>query len=426
MKFKRTTNLKCKTLVKAVAFLRNTSASTALMFSLSLPAVLGAVGVAADFGIYQLKHGKLQVAADQAALAGAKELTLTSSNDSTIQAAANSFAQVAVGDSRSKLDVKATTDFTAKTVNVQITEVWTPFFAHFIGAKITPIVVNAKAGLFGESKICVLTLTPNEFGAVSMTKKSHLQAEGCTVYSNSNSASSIYMGDVSSIDAKLVCTVGGVKDNGSLTGKKVVTDCPVLSDPLASRPRLSAKNCDFTNAEFKSGTTTISPGVYCGGIKVSGNATVNLNEGEYIIKDGPLIVYGSAAFRGKNVGFFLTGKLGLMQFLNDATIDLSGRETGAMAGMLVFDDPLEKGILRIHSISANHAINLTGTIYLPNGNLIVDPAATVGEKSAYTAIVAKRLIVENGPTLVLNTNYNMTPVPVPEGIRAAADIQLIE
>ncbi len=426
MKNERVEKLKSKTLVAAATFLRNTSASTALMFSLSLPAVLGSVGVAVDFGVYQLKLNKLQVAADQAALAGAKELTLTNSNDESIQAAAESFARATVGDNRSKLSVIAKIDLTAKTVKVQITEVWTPFFAQFIGANVTPIVVSAKAGLFGESKICVLTLTPSEFGAVSMTSNSHLQATGCTVYSNSNSSSSVYLGDVSSIDAKLVCTVGGVKDNGSLSAGKVITDCPVLNDPLATRPRLKVGLCNATNATYKTGTINLAPGVYCGGLKISGDAIVNLQEGEYIIKDGPLLVYEKAKLKGKNVGFFMTGKLGLLQFLNDATIDVSGRETGPMAGMLVFDDPLEKGILRIHSVSAKYAVNLTGTIYLPNGNLIVDPTATVGEKSAYTAIVAKRLIVQNGPTLVLNTNYNMTPVPVPEGIKVAADVLLVQ
>jgi Flp pilus assembly protein TadG len=407
-------------------FLQNTAASTAVMFSLAMPAVMAAVGIAADFGIYNLKRTKLQAAADEAAIAGARELTLTSSNASSVQAAAESFAKATVGMSAANLSVESNIDLKAKTVKVKITENWTPFFAQFIGANVTPVVTSATAGLFGESKICVLALSPTGVGAVSMTKNAHMQADDCTVYSNSDSSSSVYLGDVSSVEAKLVCTVGGVMDNGSLTAKKVVTDCPVLNDPLATRPRLQPGACDQTNLSIKTGIQTLKPGVYCGGLKVSGNAVVNLLEGEYIIKDGPLMIYEKAELRGKNVGFFMTGKLGLLSFLNDATIDLAGRETGPMAGMLVFDDPLEKGLLRIHSVSATKAYNLTGTIYLPNGNLIVDPTATVGAKSAYTAIVAKRLIVQNGPTLVLNTNYGATPVPVPEGIKAAADIHLVE
>jgi hypothetical protein len=51
------------------------------------------------------------------------------------------------------------------------------------------------------------------------------------------------------------------------------------------------------------------PGVYRGGLKIFGDAVVNLKEGEYIIKDGPLLVSEKAQLHGKNVGFFMAGKL---------------------------------------------------------------------------------------------------------------------
>jgi hypothetical protein len=246
-----------------------------------------------------------------------------------------------------------------------------------------------------------------------------------TIYSNSTNSGSVYLGDTSSIEANAVCTAGGVRDNGSLNGEKVVTDCPVLSDPLAGRPTPPVGTCTENNMQLSSGTHDLKPGVYCGGLRVSGDAVVNLAPGDYVIKDGFFAVYDKGTVRGKDVGFYLSGSKALLHFLQDATIELAGRESGVMAGMLVYDDP-KGSLLRIHSISARNAHTLTGTIYIPKGNLIVDPTATVGERSAYTAIVAKRLIVQNGPTLVLNTNYDDTPVPVPEGIRATADVHLID
>ena len=96
-----------------------------------------------------------------------------------------------------------------------------------------------------------------------------------------------------------------------------------------------------------------------------------------------------------------------------------------MAGLLFFEDA-NSTLFRIHNIRATNAFNLTGTIYLPRGFLLVDPAATVAAKSAYTAIIAKRLLVENGPSLVLNTDYASTQVPVPDGIRSSADVVLSE
>ena len=400
--------------------------TTAVVFALSLPAIMAVVGVAADFGFYNMKRTKMQAAADQAAIAAAQELTLSQFTAKSVLAAADGSARAYLSEATAGLQIDAKIEDSNKKVRVTITETWTPFFAHFLGADITPIKVHASAALFGEAKICVLALTPSEIGAISMTKNSHMRADDCTVYSNSSSSSSMFLGDTSSVDAKLVCTVGGVKDNGSLSADKVVTDCPVLKDPLASRQPPAVGSCDRTGFTATSGTITINPGVYCGGMNISGSAVVNVLPGEYIIKDGPLLVTGNATLKGKDVGFFLTGTLGLLHFRSNAMIDLAGREKGPMAGMLFFDDPKQLGLLRIHSVSAARAVNLTGTIYLPNGSLIVDPAAKVGEASAYTAIVAKRLVVQNGPTLVLNTNYKQTTVPVPEGIRAAADIHLVD
>jgi hypothetical protein len=49
--------------------------------------------------------------------------------------------------------------------------------------------------------------------------------------------------------------------------------------------------------------------------------------------------------------------------------------------------------------------------------LHIDANAPVADKSAYTAIVARMLTLYGGPHLVLNTNYEQTDVPVPDGIK---------
>lgn len=397
-----------------------------MMAVLAMPAVMGSVGLATDFAFFNMKQSKLQSAADQAAIAGARELSLSGADSKTIGAAADSFSRNYMDDASLELQVTTVVNSANQNVKVTVSEIWNPFFAHFIGADVTPVVASATAGLFGESKLCVLALTTSGIGAVSMTKSASLKAYDCTVYSNSSSSASVYMGDTASIEAEHVCTVGGVKNNGSLNADRVVTDCPALADPLISRASPKFGTCDYNKTDLKSGKHTLKPGVYCGGLKISGAASVSLAPGDYIIKDGPLLVRDNATLEGDDVGFFLTGAHGVLLLLNQAAIDLSGRESGAMAGMLIFDDPLQNSSLRVHTISATNARNLTGTIYLPNGNLTVDPTASVGEDSAYTAIVVKRLIVDGGPTLVLNSNYDDTPVPVPEGIRSSSDIHLID
>jgi hypothetical protein len=78
-------------------------------------------------------------------------------------------------------------------------------------------------------------------------------------------------------------------------------------------------------------------------------------------------------------------------------------------------------------ILSNDARRLVGTIYVPNGEVRVDATSPIADQSAYTAIVANKLRLYGGPHLVLNTNYDQTDVPVPEGIKGAGQpIRLVK
>ena len=73
-----------------------------------------------------------------------------------------------------------------------------------------------------------------------------------------------------------------------------------------------------------------------------------------------------------------------------------------MAGLLVYEDR-NVSELRLHTIRSNNARKLIGTIYVPKG-LLIAANAPVADQSAYTAIVSRRLMLDEGPTLVLNAD----------------------
>ena len=414
-----------------------TNGTVAVSMAVGAPVLLGAVGVASDFAVFTMKKSKLQSAADAAALAAARELSVTAtgstgaakasasvSSGGPIEAIARTYVATALPDATTTT-TGVTVDSAKGAVQVTLSDAWHPFFAHFLGADITPIVVDARAELVGESKVCVIALMPSGAGAISMTKNSLLEGNGCSVYSNSTNSQGISLSSGSGIKADLVCSAGGVLNKGAVSGTKVLTDCPPMADPLAGRKPPTVGACDYVGTIIKGKAVTLKPGVYCGGIMVMSGGSVTFDPGNYIITGGPFMVKDTSKVKGKNVAFFLTGLGSLIQFFDSATIDLSGAEDGLMAGLLFYEDPAST-ILRVHNIRASNAINLTGTIYLPRGNLLVDPAADVAEKSAYTAIIVNKLTVDNGPSLVLNTNYGATAVPVPDGIRASADVVLAE
>jgi hypothetical protein len=88
-----------------------------------------------------------------------------------------------------------------------------------------------------------------------------------------------------------------------------------------------------------------------------------------------------------------------------------------MAGLLFFASRSQSNA--VYQVLSNNAHQLLGTIYLPTGQLSIDANQPIADQSAYTAIITRKLTANAGPTIVLNTNYDQTDVPVPNGIRGA-------
>ena len=418
-------NLGKKTDVSEKSIFRCARGSVVTMFAVGLPGMLAAIGMASDFAVMEMKRTSLQAAADASALAAAKELSIASSTDSTIINAANNYVAAELKTSDSTAVVTPSVDRAAGSVTVAISEAWTPFFMHFIATGVTPINVSATAKLAGSTNICVLALNTIDNKTMYFDTSAKLTANGCGVYSNAIHDHAIWVNNNATIKATLTCAVGGVKlKTGSSISPTAVTNCPPVADPLAGRAKPAiSPSCTYTNLVVTSGTMALTPGHYCGGLKVSGTAQVTLAEGTYVISDADLEVSGNASFSGTHVGFYLDGPGAKLNLRDTATISLTGATNSDMAGLLFFEDPAAP-LNRQHHIASSNVQNLTGTVYFPKGYLLVDPNATVAGSSAYTAIIANRLEMTAGPELILNSDYGSTDVPVPAGIKSSASVVL--
>ena len=408
----------------AVSFKKCGRGNMAMMFALSLPALLAAVGAASDYSMMEMKRSTLQAAADSSAIAAAKELGIASSSDAAIVGSAKNYANATL----EKLDSEAVTtvavDRKKGSVTTTISEAWTPLFAHYLNASVTPIVVKATALLAGSTSVCVLALNSSDNKTFYMDQNAKLTANDCGVYSNANHNHAIWMDKNATMNAALTCAVGGVKQkSGSAITPQAVTGCPPIADPLSGRPIPSIPASCMANPNAQSGSITLSPGHYCTGLTVGGTARVQLSPGVYVIGGAPLSVTGSGSFQGNHVGFYLEGSNASIDIGGSVLVSLTGAVDADMAGLLFFEDPsAPQG--RQHHIASSNVQTLTGTIYLPKGYLLVDPNAVVASKSAYTAIIANRLELTAGPELVLNSDYGATDVPVPAGIRSSSSVIL--
>jgi hypothetical protein len=290
--------------------LADRSGSTAVVFSLLVPFLVMLVGGAIDYGQALVQKQRLQGAVDKAAMAAARELGLSDArreNVEAVVAAVVASAMKAGGEYLPLSTLASTVSDSPLEVAVLARQPAQSAFGAF-GLGIDQIEVHAVARIVGRPNICVLALDPRANGAISLEANARVTGQTCAVFSNSTHPNGIRSKSSANMTATTICTAGG-KDggHGNFTPEPL-TDCPTFDDPLSARPEPPSDPCATSVPRVLTGTTTLSPGTYCGGIEIASGASVTLSDGIYVIKNGGLTVRDGGALRGEGVGFFLVGQ----------------------------------------------------------------------------------------------------------------------
>lgn len=402
--------------------------NVAIIFGVAMPAILAAVGLSIDVALWTLQQRELQSSADSAALAAARELYLANMSSYKVDDVAKTIVEANMkgGFSKDPVSVTVKTDLVGRTASgdtitesgavlVSVTQHRADIFSGLFFGDPGYLTVEAVARILTGGRICVIGLETKSAKAIELEKRARVTAVNCSVYSNSTNKNGIKSGDSAVLKAELICSAGGKLGGKGNFSPEPLLDCPRIPDPLAGREAPPIGPCEATNLVIENESRTLLPGTYCGGLTVGVGGEVDLRPGVYVMDSGPLHVSDGGSLDGENVGFYFTGKKATIKFEADSSISLTAPKDGPMAGLLVFEDRNAKANNK-HHILSNDARVLLGTIYLPNGWLAVDAESPVADHSAYTAIVAKKMSLSEGPNLVLNANYDGTDIPVPNGI----------
>jgi Flp pilus assembly protein TadG len=400
-------------------FVRARAGNTAVVFALGAPALLGCGALALDFSNAFSARSSLQQAADSAALAATRELQLRSTSDRTVRSIVDEYVRQHVDRDVQITAVSSAVLDRRQGVRVQLSAHVPSMMGRLVNPDGFSPSVTAVARLSAGAPLCALALEQRAANAIQLVNRARMMAPNCAVVSNSTSSRGIAADNNSEMVATQICSAGGASGMGSNYTPQPIEDCPPIEDPLANRPEPNASGCDHLLVVQVIGSQRLRPGVYCAGITVLPGATARLDPGIYVIKNGPLLVMNGGTLRGQNTGFYFVGDLSVMNFAQGSIINLTAPKDGPMAGFLFFANRvLLTGDLNLRHfrINSDNARNLLGTIYLRDGVLDVDANRPIADQSAYTVIVARRINVRSGPDLVLNTNYEGTDVPVPEGV----------
>lgn len=413
--------------LRRLGALRDNSGSIAILGALVLPMMMTIVFGTIDFVRLIDQRQKLQIVVDNASLAAAKGLSLSSATADQAKAVVNTtvsafFDAQFTGSTNnsattSRPNVKANVNTDPLQVQVNAKQPFESVIGTAFGLNSGMIEAQSTAQVVGQPNLCVLVLNPKSNGALDLQHSALVTGNSCAVFVNSTHNIGIKAKNSARMKADTICSAGGYQGKGNNFDPKPFVDCPQFDDPLSGRISPKTGTCDPTLPTQIFTSQELQPGTYCQNVTIGNGAVVNLAPGTYVFQGADLVVENDAEILGTDVGLYFD-KDSSFRFDARSKVSLEAPLTGAMAGLVIFTArDMPKGT--VNFIYSEQAQNLVGTIYMPTAELRIDGSANIGGDAAYTAMVVHDLRIYGGPHVILNTDYHKTDVPVPAGIKGA-------
>jgi len=286
---------------------------------------------------------------------------------------------------------------------------------------------EATAAPVGKTPLCVLAigdgtqprLPVKQFvgDMIHLKGPSAVESPDCGVHSNQN----ITLDDTSKITGRRIQAVKAVREAKPGENMKPAAGIGAneIKDPFASMRFPSLDVCHRLPPEKlkavnygPGGTFSLPAGNHCGPITVQANATLKLEPGDHFFRKS-LTLSGPASLTGEDVFLFFdhgsdpwfTGK--------GASVNLIGRKRGTYAGMVM---ATIGGNTPDIPIPGENVKKLEGVVYVPKGLLEVTGKGTAAAESNWTVIVAAQIKTAGSATIRINSDYESSDVPVPNGV----------
>ncbi len=386
--------------------------SVAIVIGITLPVMLGMIGLGTEvtFLIYQRRQ--MQTAADAAALGAATALTKgypAYATEANATAAAlgfvNGASNVTVTVNKPPRSGSYTTS--ASAIEVLISQPQTMTIAsYFTSASFT---VSARAvALQGTSgTFCVLSTDTSAATAVSISNGANVLMNSCSLGVNATGSAALSVTGAASLKALSVSVSGQVSitNGGAITAPGGISlNQPAVTDPYASVAMPVSAGCLYSGLQIGWAATTqvLSPGTYCNGLSIGNGAIVSFSPGIYYIKSGSLSIGGGTTVTGTGVTIVLTNNTSsyaTVTISNGAVVSFTAPTSGATAGIVFFGDRNAPGS-NTNSFIGGTSNSYTGALYFPSQTVSFSNGATTS--SPCTQLIAWHIQLSGG------TSFNST------------------
>jgi Flp pilus assembly protein TadG len=355
-----------------------------LLVAVCLTVMIGFVAIAVDGGLLLDNRQRVQGAADAAALAAANKLFYnwqtyqgldgdgSASDAAKADAAANGFPNPTVNIP------PLSGTFAGKPGYAEVIIQYSQkrYFATIFGS--SPTVVGARAvaqGLWKSPKIGILVLDPTSSAAALANGGGTVNVGGVPMIVDSNSPSAMNApgGGTYAASEFDITGVPGTTGSGNYIGTIYSGQQPT-PDPLAylPEPDPSTMTVQANHPTHISGqsTTTINPGVYTGGITVTGQGLLVMNPGIYYMDGGGFSFTGLGGLQASGVMIVNAPKTSndIININGNGSINFSPPTSGIYKGISLWQTRSSTNSI---NISGNGGSSMTGTFYAQHGTLSV-------------------------------------------------------
>lgn len=387
--------------------------NVAILFALTLPLLIGGVGLGVETSYWYYEDLKLQSVADSAAYAGGLEY-ISGSDEAKVSAVASYSAttngfDTTIGSIEVNLPPTSGAYTSEQAVEVILQQNVPRYFTAIFSDAPLSQTARAVAYLSFASRACLLALSTSAPKAALFSGSANLTLKGCAVASNSQAADGVKVQGSASLTVDCISSSGGVDLGLGATLTECAeprTNAPRSPDPFASIPAPTASGaCLSDNAAL------LLPGRYCKGMTLKGGVT--LSPGVYFVEGGDFQVNAQAEVLGSGVTIYLSGGA-TVKINGTATVILSAPTSGPYAGILFFGDRNAPGGTNTFNGTANS--DLTGAIYTPAQH--VDYSGNFSGTTGCVQVVASTISWSGNATINQDcTALGMQNIPVADAVR---------
>ncbi len=396
-------------------FYADESGIAAIVAVLMLPVMLGMGGLAVDASSWFMDKRNLQTAADAAALAAAYEIangTAAGAESAALKEAVHNGFIEADG----VLEMDVTEDVDGKThVTVELSQSANLWFSKiFIESVEVGAGAEAEVDELNDGSACILSLDETEDQALKVSGNVEVSMPNCGIAVNSESDEALYLNGSVLVDVDDVRIHGDYDTVGSVDFQynSLKTGADTVADPYADLDVPAYSSC--TAAQKRAGpqrvnsNATLSPGVYCGGITITGNNNITFEPGIYIIDGGSFNVTGGGALTGEGVSFVLTnsagsGSNGTVSISGGRSIDISAPGAGEEMEGVAFYQDRDAPSTDSNSIVGTADVRIDGAAYFPSQEITIGGNASSASSIDPCSRIIGRTVTLHGNPLIANT-----------------------